>query len=437
MIIYLQPQGIAVTSPPIPSWYAASAHARPSRPPLRGETACDVVVVGAGFTGLTAALGLAEKGFKVTVIDREQVGFGASGRSGGQLIAGFNRSLGEMAGLVGEADARQLWDLSEAAMGLTRTLIANHTIDCDWRDGHIHVGVKPRHARELATMAEEWTRLGRRDLTLWDTATTRQQIASPLYTSALRDPHAGHLHPLNYTLGLARAAEAAGAVIHEHTPMTDWQRPGSDHVVVNTPRGGVRAKWLVLAGNAYLWRAERRLGRHIMPVGTYIVATEPLGEARLKALIKGGEAVADINFVLNYYRPSSDHRLLFGGRVSYSGVDPSDIADSLRRVMLGVFPSLADVKITHAWGGQVAITVNRLPHVGRLDNNVLFAHGYSGHGVALAPFAGSLIAEAIAGQAGRFDVMARIPHGPFPGGTALRTPLLLLASTWYKLMDRL
>lgn len=424
-------------APHAPSWYAATAHPAPARPVLAGDTDADVVIVGAGFTGTTAALKLAERGFKVVVLEAERVAFGASGRSGGQVIAGYNKGFSTLKKLVGPDDAQKLWDLSEEALRQTQELIARHGIDCDYRPGHVHVGLKPRHARDLAEMTEEWTKLGRRDLELWDMATTREKVGSGLYTCGMRDPHGGHLHPLNFTLGLAAAAEKAGAVIYEGSPMTSWRSLGPDRAEVVTPRGTVRARWVILAGNAYMWRTERRLGRRIMPVGTYIIATEPLGAERMQTLIQGGEAVADINFVLNYYRPSADNRMLFGGRVSYSGVDPANLAETLRQTMLGVFPQLGNVKVDHAWAGQVAITVNRLPHLGRLAPNVLFAHGYSGHGVALAPMAGTLMAEAIAGQAGRFDVMTRVPHTPFPGGPSLRMPLLVLASTWYKLKDML
>jgi gamma-glutamylputrescine oxidase len=417
------------------NWYEVSATARPRRAALQGATDTDVCVIGGGITGCSAALHLAERGYRVQVIEAEQVGFGASGRSGGQMIAGYNRDQDTIAGLVGKADAERLWQLNEQALNLTASLIERHKIACDFTRGHIHVGCKPRHARDLEHEAEAWTRLGRQGIEFYDQAATQQRVASPLYTSALYDPMAGHLHPLNYTIGLAAAAEAAGAVIAEKTAMMSWEQQGVDRVKVITNNGEITCRWLVMAGNAHLWRQEREIGRKIMPVGTYIMATAPLGAERAAQIIPGNEAVADINFVLNYFRFSSDHRMLFGGRVSYSGLDPANIKAAMRRTMVSVFPQLADVEAEFAWGGHVAITVNRLPHFGRLSPNVYFAHGFSGHGIALTGLAGQLMAEAIAGQAEQFDVFARIPHRTFPGGTWLRTPALVLAMAWHRLRD--
>ena len=421
--------------PPTTSWYSATATPAPALPPLHGDGETDVCIIGGGLTGCSAALHLAERGYRVTLLEAERIAFGASGRSGGQMIAGFNRDIAAIARLTGPEEALRLWDLCEEALTLTRDLVRTHAIACDFRDGTVFVGEKPRHRADIDATYEEWTRLGRRDLTVWDAAETRRQVASPRYTSGLLDPHGGHLHPLNYTLGLAAAARAAGAQMYEQTPMLRWH--AGDPVRVETPHGTVRAKFVLMAGNAYLWATERRLGRRIMPVGTYIAATQPLGEERARALIPSGAAVCDMNFVLNYFRLSSDHRLLFGGRVSYSRLDPADVGSAIRRTMLRCFPQLEDTRMDYAWGGHVAITVNRLPHFGRLAPNVLFAQGYSGHGIALTGLAGRLMAEVVAGQAERFDVFSRIPHLPFPGGTHLRTPLLVLAMAWHRLRDLL
>lgn len=419
------------------SWYAATAHDTPDRPPLEGDTACDICVVGGGITGCATALDLAERGYSVRLIEAEDIGYGASGRSGGQAIAGFNRDQQAITRLVGADDAKRLWDLNEQALTLLEERISRHQIECDYIKGHIHVGCKQRHADDLKHEADVWRSLGRTGIETWDKATTQERVASPRYTSALYDPNGAHLHPLNYTLGLARAAEAAGAILHERTSMIRWQKTAPDSIKVITNCGDIQTHWLVLAGNAHLWKTERRIGRTIMPVGTYILATEPLGAERARALIPGNEAVADINFVLNYFRLSADHRMLFGGRVSYSGLDPANIKAAMRRTMVRFFPQLADVSADYAWGGHVAITINRMPHFGRLDPNVYFAHGFSGHGIALSGLAGRLIAETIGGQAERFDVFARIPHAPFPGGTWLRTPALVLAMTWHRLRDLL
>ncbi|MFA7429007.1 MAG: FAD-binding oxidoreductase [Rhodospirillaceae bacterium] len=417
------------------SSYAVAQAPRALRPALAGQHAVDVCVVGAGITGCSAALHLAERGYSVAVIEAETIGFGASGRSGGHLIAGYNLRQEAIAQKVGTDDAARLWDLSEDSLRLTHALIDRHAISCHLTPGHVLVAIKPRHVDVLKATAEEWSRLGRPGVELWDTAKTQAAIASRRYIGGLHDPGGGHLDPLAYTLGLARAAEAAGAAFYEASPMTAWE--AGDPAIVQTPAGVLRARFVVLAGNAYLWGRERRIGRTIMPVGTYLIATEPLGEDRARALIPGNQAVSDLAFVLDYFRRSPDHRLLFGGGVSYSRHDPRNIAASLRKTMLRTFPQLADVAVDHAWGGSVAITLNRLPEFGRVGPNVLFAHGYSGHGLALAGLAGKLMAEAVAGQAERFDVFTRIPHAAFPGGTALRTPLLVLGAAWHRLRDLL
>ena len=418
------------------SYYTETASPAPLRPSPRGNVKVDAVVVGGGMTGCSAALSLAESGLSVRLLEEHGIGFGASGRSGGQLIAGFAGGLDRVRAHLSADEARDYWDLGVEAVSRVTDRIARHGIACDFAPGHVDVALKARHVRELETMAEDWTALGYPGLALWDRTRTRERIASDAYVGALHDPGGGHLHPLNYTLGLAAAAEAAGAILHEGTPMTAFEDTG-DGVLVRTPEGTVRARWLLLAGNAYLWRRVPAIGRRIMPVGTYIVATEPLGEARARALIPGNEGVSDCNFVLNYFRRSADHRLLFGGRVSYSRVEPSSVAEAMRRTMLSVFPDLSTVRVDCAWGGYVAITVNRLPHFGRLGRRVLFAQGFSGHGVGLTTLAGALMAEVVAGQEARFDLMARIPHMPFPGGALLRTPMLVAAMMLHRLRDRL
>ncbi|SOD94920.1 NAD(P)/FAD-dependent oxidoreductase [Caenispirillum bisanense] len=425
-----------MTLPPhTPSYYAASANPFPEHPPLQGEVTADVCVVGGGMTGCSAALHLAERGYKVVLIESQRIGWGASGRSGGQLIAGYATDMSNVEKHVAPEDAKTLWDMSVEAIDSVKEHVARHAIACDYRPGHIHVGVKPRHERELHDLAEEWQRYGYGGLQYLDRAAVRERVDSERYTCGLYDPAGGHIHPLNYTLGLAAAAEKAGAMLYETTPMVRWEK--GDPAVVVTPQGRVTAKWVVMAGNAYLWETERKLGQTIMPVGTYILATEPLGENRAAKLIPQNEAVADILFVLNYFRRSADHRMLFGGKVSYSRIDPGNVAESMRRTMLHYFPQLSDVKVDFAWGGYVAITVNRLPDFGRLAPNVIYAQGFSGHGVGLTTLAGRLMAETVAGQAERFDLIGRLPTIPFPGGTLFRTPALVLAMAWRRLRDAL
>ncbi|MGQ9365266.1 NAD(P)/FAD-dependent oxidoreductase [Azospirillum sp. ST 5-10] len=418
------------------SWYADTANPHPPHPVLAGEERCDVCVVGGGYTGLMAALELRERGFDVVLLEAERVGWGASGRNGGQIITGYNKPMATIEGWVGRDDARKLWDLNEEAKALLADRIARHAIRCDLTWGYVLAAPKERHAAELAGMERELRDgYGYAKQTLLDRAGLARYVASPAYAGGLHDAGSGHLHPLNYALGLADAAAAAGVRIFEGSRVTALDTGPSPSA--RTAGGTVRAGHLVLAGNAYLNGLVPRLAGTIMPVATYIIATEPLGEATATALLPADVAVSDMNFVLNYFRRSPDHRLLFGGGVSYSGLDQPGLTQALRRKMLRVFPTLKDARIAHTWGGHVAITVNRMPHLGRLSPTTFFAHGYSGHGVALAGIAGRTIAEAVAGTAERFDVLARIPHGRFPGGPLLRTPALVLAMTWFRLRDLL
>lgn len=420
----------------VDSYYAWSAHSAPERPPVGEEIDCDVCVIGGGMTGTSAALHLAERGYRVRLLEGERVAWGASGRSGGQVIIGYNKGPREITRMVGAEDAAALWQLGVEAIEQLRENVKRHAIDCDLVDGHYHVGLKPRQRRELEQWLEELEEVGYHGCSLHTGDDLRGRIGSPSYTSALYDPFSGHLHPMNYTLGLAAAAERAGATIHEQTRALSVDTGGS-RPRVKTAHGTLTCDHVVLCANAYLGGLERTLRSKIMPVGTYIVATEPLGEARARELIGNHAAIADINFVLNYFRCSADHRMLFGGRVRYSTVAPVNIARTMGAAMTRHFPQLRDAKIDFAWGGNVAITMNRMPHFGRIGRNVYFAHGYSGHGVALTGLAGKLIAEAIAGTSERFDVFSRIPHRDFPGGQLLRTPALVLAMAYFRLRDLL
>ncbi len=429
-----------MTSVPHPaSWYAATANAHPSYAPLLEQVDCDVCVVGGGFTGLTAALDLADRGYRVVVLEAQRVGWGASGRNGGQIVTGFNRSTGEMARRVGRDDARRLWDLALEATALLRDRVQRHEIACDLSWGYVLGALKRRHVADLEDTLAEWATLGYGAGRMLDADAVRAAVACPRYIAGLFDAGSGQLHPLNYALGLASAAVGAGARIYERSAaieVTDGPR-----IRVRTAGGEVGADFLILAGNAYLPPLSPDIGRavrsRVMPVSTYMIATAPLGRERARALIPSGAAVADLNFVLNYYRLSSDDRLLFGGGVSYSRVPPPGIARSLRRTMLRFFPQLADIGIDYAWGGDVAITRNRIPHFGWRGPRILFAQGFSGHGVALTGLAGRLMAEAVAGTAERFDVFARYPHAPFAGGRLLRLPALVLAMAWFRLRDLL
>ena len=418
------------------SYYAASANPAPERAALHGDVRCDVCVIGAGITGTTAALELAEKGFNVVLLEARQVAWGASGRSGGQAIIGYNKGIDAIRKMVGADDAQKLWELNVESRDHLKETVAKHDIQCDLKWGHLHMAIKPRHMRELEAMkAELESEADYPGLELLNQDQARERVGSDKYIGALYDPDSGHLHPMNYTLGLAAAAEKAGVTIHENSPAIHIQ-PGTTPVIT-TPEGKVTCDHVIMCANAYLDKLEPSIGSKIMPVGTFIIATEPLGDELAKSVIRDDDAVVDINFVLNYWRLSADKRMLFGGRVSYSGLVPFDLKQTMGNTMRDIYPQLNDAKIDYAWGGNVAITVNRLPHFGRVAKNIYFAHGFSGHGIMHTGLAGKLMAEAVQGTAERFDVFTRIPHMSFPGGTLMRKPALVLAMAYFKLRDLL
>lgn len=416
----------------VDSWYLRTANPIPDHPPLEGDGRADVAVLGAGYTGLNAALHLAERGFRVTVLEAKRVGWGASGRNGGQIVTGYNPSIASLGQWVGPDDARRLWGLAAEARRLLTDTITRHGIACALTRGYLFAGLRARHMADLQAMAAEWRDLGQEGAQLLDQAQMRERVGARGYVGGLFDPDGGHLHPLNYALGLAEACRAAGVTIHENSPVTSVDTSAAPSLA--TARGRVRANALVIAGNALLGNLVPRLQRTIAPVGTYIAATERLGRARMRQVLRDDVAVCDMNFVLNYYRRTPDDRLLFGARVSYSGRDPANLKQQMRRSMLKTFPQLADVRFDQVWGGLVDITVNRAPQLGRLGPASYFAQGFSGQGVALTAIAGRVMAEAVAGQAERFDLFARIPHSIFPGGP-LRTPALMLAMLWFRLRD--
>lgn len=422
-------------TPHAPSYYAATANPFPAQPRLEGEVQADVVVIGGGFTGLSAALHAAEAGFSVVLLEGKRIGWGASGRNGGQLIPGMRWGVADLVDTFGEDHAARLVRLANEAVGMVRERIERHAIACDLRGGHFHAAAKPAH---LGAMRREVELLHR--LAGWDSARVVEardlpgQVASPLYHGGIFDSAGGHFHPLNYALGLARAAIEAGVRICEDSPVTRLRHAAP--VVATTAQGTVTAKYGVLACDAFIGQIEPGLGRWTMPVANYNVATAPLGEEQARALIPTGAAVSDSKFVLNYYRMSADRRLIFGGGEKYTPRPPADVAAFVRPYLETVFPQLKGVTIDHAWGGLVGVTFNRLPHFGR-QGDCFFAHGYSGHGALLTTLAGRLIAEAMQGTAERFDLFANLPGIPFPGGPLLRHPLYVAGMLWYALRDRL
>lgn len=419
---------------PARSWYEASVVRPAPRPALAGDIDADVCVVGGGLAGVSTALHLAERGYRVALLEAECIGFGASGRSGAQLLPGYASGQGVIESQLGRADARRLWDFTLEGLDLVRDRVARHRIDCDLVHGQAHVAIKARQERELAAWQDELVgAYGYRSTRMMDRAELEGLLATRRYRAGLFDSNAGHCHALKYVLGLAAAAEGAGARIFEGSRVVSLERGAAP--VLRTAGGSVRAKQVALCGNIGQREFAPVLARKTLGIATYIVATGPLGAERASSLIRNNMAVTDINWILDYFRLSSDHRLLFGGRVSYSGIDPIGTRRATRQRMLQVFPQLADAQIEYAWGGMIDITMNRAPHFGRLDPNVYFLQGFSGHGMVLTGIAGRILAEAMAGQAERFDVYARIRHRDFPGGMALRRPTLVLAMLWFRLRD--
>jgi gamma-glutamylputrescine oxidase len=416
------------------SYYAATVQRGPGFPALSGSADCDVAIVGGGLAGLSAALELAGKGFKVTLLEAKEVAWGASGRNGGQAIHGLACDQEAIEAQLGLDDAKRVWGMSLEAIELIRQRMATHAIDCEWRDGYLGLATTPSKTKDLDAWADRMARVYGAQFTRIGQGDVRQWIDSPRYLGGIHDPQSGHLHPLKYALGIAEAARSTGVRLHENSAVTAVEQLPAG-VRISTAQGEVRARQALLAGNVYLQGMAPQLESRIMPVGTYIVCSEPIDQALCDSLVPSRSAVCDTNFVLDYFRPTNDHRMLYGGRVSYSTKTPRNLADSMRQRMVGTFPQLAGTKIAYAWGGFVDITMNRAPDFGRLGPNLYYLQGFSGHGLALTGLAGKLVAEAINGDATRFDVFARLKHHAFPGGRWLRTPALVLGMAWYRLRD--
>lgn len=421
--------------PHAPSYYAATAHDERARAQLVDDVSAELVVVGGGFTGLSTALAAAEAGMSVVLLEAQRVGWGASGRNGGQMIPGMRWGAAQLVAAFGRERGRELIRLGLDANAAVRRRIARHAIACDLAGGHFEAAWKPAHlddmAREKALLEDL---VGYDSLRLVTQGEVAGVVATDRYHGGLFDSAGGHLHPLNYALGLARAAEDAGVRIFEGSAVTAMDHEGP--IVARTAKGRVKANRAVLACDADIGALEPKLGRAMMPVVNYNIATAPLGEARARALIPSLASIAESRFVLNYYRLSADNRLIFGGGEKYTPRPPRDIAGFVQRHMLGIFPQLGDVAVDYAWGGTIGVTMNRLPRFGRIGRT-LYAHGWSGHGVLLTTLAGEVMAEALAGDTARFDLFASLPERDFPGGALLRHPLHVAGMLWYAMRDRL
>lgn len=401
------------------SYYAATVNAGEQLPSFAGEGNYDVAVIGGGFTGLSAALACAQKGLRVALFEAKTVGFGASGRNGGQLIPGLRWSMREIDEEFGRERAQAIFDLAYGALGRVKSRIAKHEIACDLKSGHLETAYKPAHfdamQRDVHYLAKEFG---------WESEVVQpkdmaQHITGGGYHGGIYDIQGGHFHPLNYAMGLAQAAKNAGVAMFENS---------------RTRPGEANAKYVILATDTWIGEEDRDLGRYTIPIMNYNIATAPLPNA--DQLLPSDAAVADSRFVLNYFRLSADKRLIFGGGEKYVQTPPADIAAFVRKHMVEVFPSLTNTPIDYAWGGAVGVTANRLPHMGR-KGNVFYAHGFSGHGALITTLAGELMAEAVVGTMERFDVFASMPHNRFPGGKWLSRPLATLGLLYYAMRDRL
>lgn len=417
------------------SYYAASANPVPARPELQGECETDVCIIGAGYTGLSTALFLLENGFKVTVLEAAKVGFGASGRNGGQIVNSYSRDIDVIERSVGPKQAQLLGQMAFEGGRIIRERIATYNIQCDLKDGGVFAANTPKHMKHLESQKKLWERYGHTQLELMDAKRIREVVASDAYVGGMLDMSGGHIHPLNLALGEAAAVESLGGVIHEQSPAIRVERGANP--VVHTPNGRVKAKFVVVAGNAYLGNLLPELSAKSMPCGTQVITTERLSDELAKSLLPQDYCVEDCNYLLDYYRLSGDKRLIFGGGVVYGARDPANIEAIIRPKMLKAFPQLKDVKIDYAWTGNFLLTLSRLPQVGRIGDNIYYSQGCSGHGVTYTHLAGKVLAETLRGQAERFDAFADLPHYPFPGGRLFQVPFSALGAWYYTLRDKL
>lgn len=420
---------------PAGSYYAASANSRKTRPVLQGTQHCDVCVIGAGYTGLSAAIALAEAGMRVIVLEAARVGFGASGRNGGQIVNSYSRDLDVIERWYGTDTAQQLGALAFEGARIIRERVARYGIACDLKPGNIFAALTAKQLDEMAAKQALWQRYGHTGLHLLDARQVRDYIGSERYVGALLDDWGGHVHPLNLAQGEADALESLGGQIFEQSQVVRLD-PG-DPAVVHTAQGQVHAGFVVVAGNAYLGNLVPPLAEKSLPCGTQIIATEPLSPEQAASLLPHDNCVEDCNYLLDYFRLSADRRLLYGGGTVYGAREGTAIERQIRANLSKTFPQLAGVRIDYAWTGNFLLTLSRLPQAGRLGDNIYYSQGCSGHGLTYTHLAGTLLAQAIRGQNEGLDAFARLPHYRFPGGRLMRVPMLTLGAWYYSLRDRL
>ncbi|MDP2505873.1 FAD-binding oxidoreductase [Oceanobacter sp. 3_MG-2023] len=417
------------------SYYAASANPQPQRPALHDHITADVCVIGAGYTGLSTALHLAERGFSVVVLEASRIGFGASGRNGGQIVHSYSRDMDFIAQHYGQKTANAMGKMAFEGGQIIRRLVKQYDIQCDLKDGGIFAACNPKQLRELEAKKALWEQHGHQQMEMLDAHQVQEYVGTERYTGALLDHSGGHIHPLNLALGEAAAIESMGGRLFEDSPVIDVQQ--GNPAVVKTAQGQVTANFVMVAGNAYLNGLLPKLQQKAMPCGTQVITTAPLSLALQRQLLPGDHCVEDCNYLLDYFRLSGDGRLIYGGGVTYGAREPDKVEALIRPKMLKTFPMLKDVKIDYAWTGNFLLTLMRLPQFGRIGDNVYYAQGYSGHGVTSTHLAGELIASAIQGQAERFDVMASLPQYPFPGGRLMRIPYTAMGAFYYDMRDKL
>ena len=419
----------------INSYYAATRNHTGDFTTLEEQVECDVCVIGAGYTGLSSALFLAEAGYSVTVLEAAKVGFGASGRNGGQLVNSYSRDVDVIESRYGDKTAEVLGSMMFEGADIIRQRIQHYDIQCDYRPGGIFAALNKKQLKGLTEQKNSWERYGNQNLTLLDAQDIKREVGCENYVGGLLDMQGGHIHPLNLALGEASAIIGLGGKIFEQSAAVEITY--GEPITVRTAKGVVRAKYLLIAGNAYLPQdLDSRVTSKSMPCGSQIVVTEPLAENVARSLITHNYCVEDCNYLLDYYRLTADNRLLYGGGVVYGAREPDDIEQLIKPKILKTFPQLKDVKIDYRWTGNFLLTMSRMPQFGRIEKNAYYMQGYSGHGVTCSHLAGKLISEMIRGDAERFDAFASLPHMPMLGGRTFQVPLTAMGAAYYAMRDR-